>query len=219
MEIYNRYFIKHTSYESEIVFVDSEPRLVSFQSFYVRFHDGTSGVFRDKNEYLHKLERKIRYDSEDGIKYDNIVESVTGIHRNYTFIKVIKDEQYPELEGKIMLFYFGKQIVSILNKNYPLFYRTSFTLKMKRNKYRFPDYSDSYFTSNEIYYKTDLNIEDYVKVPVLDVEKMKLQKQRQEKLENLKKHTDLKDNIIKVLEQEEDKEKTANEIINLIVDL
>ena len=37
--------------------------------------------------------------------------------------------------------------------------------------------------------------------------------------ENLKKHTDLKDNIIKLLEQEEDKEKTANEIINLIVDL
>lgn len=219
MEIYNRY-VKHP-HNAEIAVIASSSS--SKRVFYVEFHDGKQGFYLDKDNCLFGLQRGLQGSLFNKLNTQHeIVKNINSVVRNYVFIKVIKDKQNPQLEGETMIFYFGKKILDILkgSGNYlqSKVFKKSFIIDTKLIG-GFPNYDNSHYTDNDVSFKEDLDIEQYINIPVLDLETMVKQKRRKEKLEHIQKQTNLKDNIISILEQKKDSETTADEIINIIIDI
>jgi len=213
METYNKYIIHPHKAEIAIVNAPSTAK----QIFYVVFKDGKQGYYLDKeNGYLRGLERKKTLSTA---KFnEEFIKDIKSVFRNYCFIKVIKDEKNTQLEGETMVFYFGKQVKDILQRDASLVLQKTFMLVTKLKGY-FSTFEDSYFTINDFKCKENLDIEQYINFPILDLEKMIKQKQRKEKLEYLQKQTQLKDNIITILEQQMNNEIKTEEIINLIAEI
>jgi len=209
MEIYNKY-IKHP-HKSKIAFIKTLSGVISKTIFYVEFKDLKTGMYLDKGNRLNEL-----YKFKHFVESEGDITKIQRFYKYYTFIKVIKDDNNPGIEGETMIFYFGRQILLNIRK-YPLKYTENiFNLKSNLLQ-RFPDFSESKFSSKKMVLKDNsLNIESFVNIPVLDLEAIERKKNRRKKLEYIQKKTNLKDNLLSILEKKDDNEIKVEEIINLV---
>jgi len=161
-EYYNKY-INHinpdNSYISEIAFVNTNNTFISDEIAFVEYIDDNKwkkGIFKMTDE-LSKIYLEFRTNSN----YTNErIKNIQYSKTNHSYIKIIKDNNNPQLEGKIMIFKFGRKIFDeivyeceTLN-DHGYIIDKSFKLNISRIG-AFPNFDYSQFTNNK--YK----IEDY----------------------------------------------------------
>ncbi len=215
MELYNKYFGKvEGDHSSVIAFVDSPNPDIKKDIFWVDFSNGMkSGFFEDINSNLKKLFLTLQDKPHNIVK--NIIKSVFY----YTFIKIIEDEHNPDLEGEIMLFRYSREIYNIIqNHNNPK--KKEFFLVKKITQGYLPTFKHSYFLSNKCFnYDSNLDINKHISFPFLNVSKLEKNLNRKTKLEYIQKQTNLRKEIISILEEDKDKETKTDKIINLIAEI
>jgi hypothetical protein len=177
-------------YFSEIAFVNTLPMsVVQRKVFYVQ-SDKNSGFYYDKNDYLKNIfwdSKKNDKDIKDISKgYINTIYPAT---KYFSYVKVLRDKQHPQLEGQIMIFQFGTSIMKKIEKYFdgsPILFNNTFGIIIKLSQ-GFPNFDESDFTDNTVIV-SDPNLN-------LDLEPMLnfktiipgLQQERKEKLEKLNK--------------------------------
>lgn len=105
----------------------------------------------------------------------------------FSYIKVIKDKQNPQLEGEILLFKFGRSLAGVIGEylisnNHQ---EIKNTLKLEINyKHGVPNFTESFMIDEELYLRDDtLCIDDEIKFKHFNT----LNMDRKEKLKKLKK--------------------------------
>ena len=124
MEHYNQYikpvFNDSTPYISEIAFINIATSVLHKTPFYVEFKEGKNdkrGFYQDFNDYLKFLylcNKKYNKNISDITK--NKINTITPCNFYYSYIKIIKDTQNPQLEGQTMILKFGYQINKKINE-------------------------------------------------------------------------------------------------------
>ncbi len=159
-EIYNNYIRNTSEYEtfvSEVSFINTHNTLISNYIAWVEYIEDNKwkkGIFK-MTEELKEIYLKYRTDT----KYINKrIKAITISQTNHSYIKVIKDERNPQLEGKTMIFKFGNNTAKIISK-----YMKDNKLNSIDNTFMiivsldigYPNYNNCHFTSNKN------KIEDY----------------------------------------------------------
>lgn len=162
MEIYNKYFIKNKPYNSEICFVNvKHSKTVSNSYHWVKFSK-ESGLkdSKYKIDHININTDKLVNDNKD------ILKSVHYKQDGYfSFIKIIDDKINPQLNGNIMLFKFDYGILKYFS--YETYEKTVILDIRYYNKQKYISITP---TKNDmVVYIKDLKINDYVKIPKLDV--------------------------------------------------
>jgi len=220
MEIYNRHI--NYPHNSKIAFIQSGNVLsvVNLEMYYVKFNDGINkrdGFYQDKGGSLFELfHHKVKNKT---YKENRIVKEVQRSVRYYTFIKVVEHEN-PDIVGETMIFYFGNQIHNMILYS-PKSISNVFFLRGELKQQRFTTFEESYFSSFEEIELEDstLNIGDFVNIPVLDLDLMEKKIVRREKLEHIQKNTNLKQDILSILDENVDNETTTDKIIDIIAEI
>lgn len=166
-EIYNKY-IRSPYYDSDIVFINSKTPILERRLYWVKYeNDDISKSYLDYNKYLQTL----YWDSKNnGISIlsatDGLIEDVQPVTKCYSYIRIIRDNYHPELEGDIMILMYGYRIKTIIKDYWGDKDNDSFEHLFNFNKYmstgygNFPNYDKSKF------YKTKASETDML----LDIE-------------------------------------------------
>jgi hypothetical protein len=217
MEQYNRYIKPSPNYISEIVIINAQPSIIDVKLFWVQFAKDKinfkDNFFLDNKEYLSKIFKKVRFTSNlesDYLKESKgYIKSIQPSTQYYSYIKVIKDIQNPQLEGQIMLFKYGKRIKDIVdnqiiaNKRFENILKINVTLASG-----FHNYDRCYFTDTEMIINDNtLNLESEIKFKTIDI----ISVERKEKLQRLNSQINYK-KILKSIPIEEIKEYLENYI-------
>lgn len=174
-----------------------------------------SGFYEDVNSNLQKLSWDLR---QGKIEKHNIVANITRSLKFYTFIKVIKDDHNPQLEGETLVFIYGRTLDTIIKKEKDPKKKQFFLVRQMRQQ--FPTFEHSYFSGNSCdYYDTNLNINNHVSYTTLNVPALEKKLNRKAKLEYIQKQTSLKDELLLILEKDESNEIKVGKIINLISEI
>lgn len=211
--IYNQYIIKNRNdkgilmdYKSEIAFIDKNKPFISSVLYYVTFcgelKDKT-GFYLDNNNYLQKLLNfKLLKDISFLEQTSGIIEDIKKVNRHHSYIKVIKDNQNPQLEGQIMLFYFSRiifdKIAHFILENSKI--DKTFIIDVESLSFGsqlYPSYQNSHFTDNEaesIYLNMDIESELIYKTINVSsiIRKKKLDKMNLDRQERYELYMELK---------------------------
>lgn len=204
--IYNQYIKPNLeeSYRSEIAFINSKTSIVCKNLFYVNFTNNlikNNGFYLDNNDLFKKLYSVVRNvsdlnDEQLHLKYsNNLITRIQPVINYYSYIKVIKDKQNPELEGKIMIFKFGRKVSEIIakylyeNKDFSNTFQLIVSLDNGYAKYHVYDKSHFNFI-NETINITDntLDINSEISFKQINLKTI----EREEKLKNIKSEIELK---------------------------
>jgi hypothetical protein len=191
--MYNQYvrFNNHKDYESKIAFINSKKTVATYNVFYVEFSQQTekyrNGFYKDTDNFL----RSIVCGNHKHIK----INKVQHVTQYFSYIKIIKDVQNPQLEGQIMIFKFGRNIYEALQDK---ILDEVFRLSM-RNIAGFPNYDHSHFTGRTLSETeiTDLSLDidseiSFKTFNIKEIEREEKLKEREEKLKNIKSEIELK---------------------------
>lgn len=185
---YNYYMSKCDHYYSEIAFINTQIPIIRKTIFFIESKNNDymkTDIYVDNDKQnLKEITHKFR----DRDFFDEFIGHIQPSVRYYSYIKVIKDENNPQLEGENMIFYFGKKICDKI-ENY-LFYHTNFRhtfqLRMYKKEY-FPVYDDCLFSNNICEIHEDFNIESQLNFKVYN----RLKLDRRKKLENIFKNVNI----------------------------
>ena len=145
MENFYNFYAKFP-YESEICFVeiDSNPaKNTSRRNLcYVVYEDHLK-----KYNGMYETDDTINVINKNQIIKDNknILKDLVRILRYVTYIKIIRDNKNPHIEGSIMPFYYGRKIKQMMDAQPNDAYNKSFILHI-RNTQGYANYDRSYFT-------------------------------------------------------------------------
>ena len=206
MEFYNPYIVPishYVNYTSEIVFVNTNPMIISKELYYVEFLDNKrTGFYTDNNDFLKKLYKEVRFGNrfakpskifeDDQTKFlkktDNYIRNIRPQTNHYAYIKIIEDKQNPQLENQIMIMRFGFKIKEKIKEYFfigdkkNLLYDNSFQLIVGLTS-GFPNCEKSHFTDKEIkIYDNQLDLNKEINFKSLNLLSIK----RKDKLEQLK---------------------------------
>ena len=168
-------FLKPGNYVSEISFISS---FIKYENFYVEFSEclkNDTGLYADNNNYLKYLYWTIRNRKnvfplltwpDDETYYlnmtNNLITNIIPRTVHYTYIKVIKDKQNPQLEGQVMILRFGTAIGNIISKYESGIYKNSFILTVDK-KSGFPCFDNCHFSKNEMnFFDKNLDIKSEI---------------------------------------------------------
>jgi len=117
IEIYNKY-ISLVKYNSDIIFINSKTTILEKQLYCVKYGDkNISNYYLDSNKYLRNLYWGYKNDKKSILsETDGVIKDVQPLKKNYSYIRIIKDSQHPELEGEIMIYQYGYRILSIIKE-------------------------------------------------------------------------------------------------------
>ncbi len=194
MDNYNKYL--KDIYDSEIAFVRAEPTFIIKRIYFVSLKNGKSGFYIDNNNYLNDLYKskfynnvtyKTKIDNSFFLeRSNNYISNVIMSINYYAHVKIIKDNQNPQLENQILTFKFGKRIFDLITEytNNKLD-NLSHTFKLKiMLTSGFRNFDKSYFTDTEIdLFDNNLNIESEISFPIFNMKAI----QRKEKIAILNK--------------------------------
>ena len=185
--MYNQYArldYKGNPYESEIVFINTKNTIATHTVFYVEFVTPTeiykNGFYKDSNNFL----KSISTGNHKHIKIDKVQFNI----QHFSYIKVIKDRQNPQLEGQIMIFKFGRKIYeALLGKVLDEVFRLSI-----KSTSGFPNYDHSHFTGRPLskieIIDLSLDIDSEISFKTFNI----IAIEREEKLKNIKSEIELK---------------------------
>ena len=194
MEYYQRYIKPpfNGTYQSEIAFVNNDLFVQKREIFYVEFAKGCkNGFFIDNNNYLKSIYRLVKYknlnEQKEFLKLSNgYIYNMQPLTKYFSYIKVIKDNQNPQLEGNIMLFQFGSRIFDSI-KNYLVdnkgIFNNIFKINVCLTNSQFPNYESCQFIDNEYFIEDntlDYSQLKYNKINIKQIE-------RKEKMEKIQK--------------------------------
>lgn len=187
---YNYYINKSDCYKSEIAFINIQNPIIKKPLYYIKSKNTDylkTGFYVDnEKQHLQKFYNKYfhNYGLSNNHIEDDYIEDINISIRYYSYIKILKDENNPQLEGEKMIFYFGKNINDkIYNYNYILKnkkFKHTFQFNMYK-KQQFPVYDNSFFTNNKIEIYEDLDLETLLNFKVYN----RLKMDRRKKLENI----------------------------------
>lgn len=171
IELYNRYIIpKDDYYESEITFVES------FDDFDKNFLNRDEYWVKFKNEYkkftgLYQMDiPAINFfgntKKEFEKKHNDKIENVQCALRHYVYIMIMDDKRNPQLNGKIILFRYGRIVHDILNNRKNNIFSKIFLLKIRMTN-GFQNFDDSKFTDNN-YYVRNVTLDINKNIPSLN---------------------------------------------------
>lgn len=190
IDVYNRY-IGNKEYDSQILFINTNKSILEKKLYYINFAKiCTNGFYEDKNEYLNSLYWKYKDDKNKLLlNSDGFINDLQFSRQYFSFIRVIRDYQNPQLEGKVLLFKYSHSIFNILmtylSQNGR--FNNVFYLKnvlIPNFYYRFNDFSNSKFLPEQLTeVNLDINIESELKFRKIDI----ISLVRKEKIENINK--------------------------------
>ena len=190
MEFYNNYIKPqiHKNYIAEISFVKTKNTVIAKELFYVQFIDNKyrDSYYYDCNGYLKQLYWNSRKNNVDiSNSNDNFISDINYIKLYFCFIKIIDDKQNPQLNGKIMIFKFGRKIKDIIQNSYSsVVFDYSFKLDISIQSLGYFVYDYCYFTHNKSDVDDDtLYIESVIKFKTFNITAIK----RKEKLLQIQK--------------------------------
>lgn len=162
MEIYNSHIIPLTTngYESEISFVESfddfNKNFLQRDEFWVEFKNEYNKLngFYQINIPVNNFFGKAKSDFLE--KYKDKIHNIECAHRHYAYVKIINDKVNPHLNGKIMLFRYGRRIHEMLLAYPNTTFSRTFLLKIKMTS-GFQNFDDCKFSTNN-YYVRDINL-------------------------------------------------------------
>jgi len=112
IEYYNKYFniiSENDSYNSEIAFINTNNTCIFKESAYVEYIENNTlkyGIFKMTDEL-----KKIYFEFRNNPDFiHKIIKKIQISTNNYSYIKILKDNINPQLEGKIMIFKFKHKI-------------------------------------------------------------------------------------------------------------
>lgn len=191
-EFYNRY-ISNKEYNSEILFINTNKTILEKKLYYINFAKTCiNGLYEDKNDYLNSLYWKYKDNQEHLLLNSNgFINNLQFSRQYFSYIRVIRDIQNPQLEGKILIFKYGSSIFNILMTYFNISGNVGFgslgsfsNIFYLKNVLRKPynDFSNSKFLPIEmIETNLDLNIESELKFKKIDIVSLV----RKEKIENI----------------------------------
>lgn len=230
MDKYNGYIQPQPGYRSEIAFINTSPAIITRRVFYVEFakeKGQKDGFYLDNKYYLDSLYKKVRWGSrsgnrfapnsefeDDDVKYlresKDYIRRVDTQVQYYSYIKVIKDIQNPQLEGQIMLLKYGRKIhdhisAYIVDKKG---FNHTYEINVKLTS-GFPNYDNSRFTDTEmVLVDNKLNLDTEVKFKTINI----LSIERKEKLQKIANSEVDYEKILKSVPIEEIKKYLENNI-------
>jgi len=160
MEYYNRYVNPLNNYkrasdsdltrfESEIAFVRTDDEFKNnfhtFETYYITFKNGKQGNYIPHTKYKSIYEEYIKDKQLYLDKYKDIISDFQYVKRYYTYIYVVSDDVNPHLEGKILPYYYGKKIDSLIWANVESTFEKTFMINIRLSS-GYPNYDRSNFT-------------------------------------------------------------------------
>jgi hypothetical protein len=102
-------------YISEIAFINTLIPIISKKIFYIKYYDSKKNdYYQDYNNYLSNVYfSRLKNDNKFP---NNEINEISYCNFNYSYVKIIKDIQNPQLEGETMLFKFGNRIKNKINE-------------------------------------------------------------------------------------------------------
>ena len=133
MNFYNKYIRKDAfnlslyrkEYIADIAFVEIDGQsIVKRVETYIKFN---KSLHIPNSYYFYKylgLSEKVDFIS----KNSDIIQDILQSFRYYSYIKIINDKNNPDLNGKILPFYFGFKINDIIDNNIELLHKNVFRI-------------------------------------------------------------------------------------------
>lgn len=201
MEYYNQY--TRPPYNSQFSFVGSKNSIYGVDIFYVNFHDGIhkDGFFVDQDGYLMGILKSYKWQKLGKEEFSHeIIKEIEHSKRFHSVIMIEQDKINPQLEGKYMLFKFGKAILEKIANVASNYMNTSY---LKRTFYLniesrsgFPDYSKCFFDNEQpelcnantfgIKHHLEIDLRNEIKYPVFNIKHF----ERKLKLEQIQKNNE-----------------------------
>lgn len=183
MEIFNH--VNKNETNTLISFINTKNTIVEKIIFYVEFENGKTKMVLDNLGYLTNLSLKHR-NNKNILKYtDNYIKNIACIKRYYSFIKIL-DNSNEDLNGKVMVLYYGRTIKKMLDeylKNNNKISNMFRIIKDMNLQNPYASYDDSFFTSQE--YEVDdysLDMENELKFQTIELPYILLRKDKLNKI-------------------------------------